>query len=435
MADKFTVRVREARAALAAKQYEQAISQLTAAIFLQPADPEGYTLRGDAMAELCDFHSAVVNYRKALQLTPERNYDGREKTARRLAALLDLRALSMIDEGSYEKAVELLCEAIELAPGESSLSLHRALAYTGLDEYEAARADLSACLGAGGACADVHFLQAKLALLGKDLPAAREAVDAAIALEGKHGLATELQAAMSECAGVYTEEATKLVLLGSPAEAVANLTHAMALKPDDAALRMRRGAARRSTGELEGAVQDLEAAVRQAGGSYPAATRLLGLTYNDLGVQKAAQRQFDEALQWFDRAVESGTAKAAALVNRADCQRACGRTPEALRDYEEALELCPHEPRERWRIQTRLAVVHNERGTRLFNHANPRHAAVEFSRAIECNPKVAHFYTNRAEATLQLNRFELARDDVLIALRLDPTDARAQRMLNSLCPQ
>ena len=102
MADKFTVRVREARAALAAKQYEQAISQLTAAIFLQPADPEGYTLRGDAMAELCDFHSAVVNYRKALQLTPERNYDGREKTARRLAALLDLRALSMLDEGSYE---------------------------------------------------------------------------------------------------------------------------------------------------------------------------------------------------------------------------------------------------------------------------------------------------------------------------------------------
>ena len=80
-------------------------------------------------------------------------------------------------------------------------------------------------------------------------------------------------------------------------------------------------------------------------------------------------------------------------------------------------------------------MVHNERGARLFNHANPRKAAVEFSRAIECNPKVAHFYTNRAEAVLRLNRFELARDDVLIALRLDPTDARAQRMLNSLCPE
>ena len=101
----------------------------------------------------------------------------------------------------------------------------------------------------------------------------------------------------------------------------------------------------------------------------------------------------------------------------------------------QALALCPHEPRERWRIQTRLAVVHNERGARLFNHSNPRHAAVEFSRAIECNPKVAHFYVNRAEATLQLNRFELARDDVLLALRLDPTDARAQKMLLQLCPE
>ena len=50
--------------------------------------------------------------------------------------------------------------------------------------------------------------------------------------------------------------------------------------------------------------------------------------------------------------------------------------------------------KERWRIQTRLAVVHNERGARLFNHANPRHAAVEFSRAIECNPRVPAFYVN-----------------------------------------
>ena len=213
---------------------------------------------------------------------------------------------------------------------------------------------------------------------------------------------------------------------------------AIALQPGNADLRVRRGGARRTLGELEGAMEDFEAAIAQVGGTYPAATRLLALTHNDLGLAAAAQQQQEEALAWFDRALSAAgqpdADRAATLANRGDCHRTCGRSAEALADYEAALELSSDRS-ERWRIQTKLAVVHNERGARLFNHANPRKAAVEFSRAIECNPKVAHFYTNRAEAVLRLNRFELARDDVLIALRLDPTDARAQRMLNSLCPE
>jgi len=49
-------------------------------------------------------------------------------------------------------------------------------------------------------------------------------------------------------------------------------------------------------------------------------------------------------------------------------------------------------------------------------------------------PQVSRFYLNRAEATLQLSRFELARDDLLVALRLDPANARARSLLAGLCP-
>ena len=41
---------------------------------------------------------------------------------------------------------------------------------------------------------------------------------------------------MTSCADVYTDEATKLILLGSPADAVSNLTHAMALRHNDPVL-------------------------------------------------------------------------------------------------------------------------------------------------------------------------------------------------------
>ena len=81
-----------------------------------------------------------------------------------------------------------------------------------------------------------------------------------------------------------------------------------------------------------------------------------------------------------------------------------------------------------------MAMLHNDTGLRLYNHAQPRKAALAFSRAIECNPRVARFYLNRAEATMQLSRYELARDDLLVSLRFDPANTRARSLLASLCP-
>ena len=136
-AGKFTARMDLARAARDELNIEQAIAQLTAAIFLQPEEAEPYVLRGEALAELCDFQSAMANYRKALQLMPAGAAE-RERTAARLASLLDLRALSLLDEGGYERAIALLSEAIGLAPAKASLPSHRALAHAGREDVEAA---------------------------------------------------------------------------------------------------------------------------------------------------------------------------------------------------------------------------------------------------------------------------------------------------------
>ena len=48
--------------------------------------------------------------------------------------------------------------------------------------------------------------------------------------------------------------------------------------------------------------------------------------------------------------------------------------------------------------------------------------------------QVAAFYVNRARATLELGRFDLAKDDILAALKLQPQHEEAQRMLSSLSP-
>jgi len=124
----------------------------------------------------------------------------------------------------------------------------------------------------------------------------------------------------------------------------------------------------------------------------------------------------------------------ALFLNRGDCHRSLNAIADALTDFQRAAELFSGDAKAQWHIQSRIALVHNERGTQLFNHAAARHAAVEFSRAIECNPRVQQFYLNRARATMQLKRYELARDDVLATLKLNPKNEAAQRLLESLSP-
>ena len=103
-----------------------------------------------------------------------------------LARMLDLRAITMLEEGSFSQALSLLSEAVALSPDDPGFLLHRALAHSFLEEYVEALRDLDACATNSPPSADVHFLRAKLHLLRKELPAARRAVDDALELDSQH---------------------------------------------------------------------------------------------------------------------------------------------------------------------------------------------------------------------------------------------------------
>ena len=81
-----------------------------------------------------------------------------------------------------------------------------------------------------------------------------------------------------------------------------------------------------------------------------------------------------------------------------------------------------------------MSVLHNDAGAALFNQAEVHQAAAAFTRAIECNPRVARYRLNRAEAALAQHMYGLARDDVLAALRFDPTSVEALRLLAKISP-
>jgi tetratricopeptide (TPR) repeat protein len=319
------------RGELARGNFTEAVSHFNGAIYLQPNEATLYAQRAEAHLRVCDLQSAIANLRKAHKLSVEAADAARHRQqqqqqqqqqdaadggsveaaevgtsgyADRLAHVLDLRAVSLLEDGAHSGAAPLLTEALDLVASERSLWMHRALAYTGLEQYEDALSDLAKCVEMDDSDADVHFLRAKLFLLGGNLDGARRAIDGALRIDPRHAEASDLRLTMGECADVYCDEATKLVLLGSNADAISNLTHAMALRPDDPSLLMRRGAARRQQGMLLEASRDLERAIRLAGGKYPQGTRLLVLTYNDLAIALVARKGHAEACGWLDRAIE-----------------------------------------------------------------------------------------------------------------------------------
>jgi len=170
-----------ATSALDEKRYVQALTALSSALYLRPTDPDLHEQRGDAYLGICDVQSALLNYRRAVKLSQEE--DGAaaisRETARRhelLMKALDLRAVALLDEGSFSEALLLLSEAIALNTDEPSVLLHRALAHSCLEQYAEALQDLDACAKGHPPSADVHYLRAKLHLLRKELPAARAAV-------------------------------------------------------------------------------------------------------------------------------------------------------------------------------------------------------------------------------------------------------------------
>ena len=98
----------QAADALDKAHYSDAIALLNSALYLRPSDPELHEMRADAYLSLCDVHSALLNYRRAVKLSKEEDGTGAvsSETVHRqqsLAKALDLRAIALLDEGSFSQ--------------------------------------------------------------------------------------------------------------------------------------------------------------------------------------------------------------------------------------------------------------------------------------------------------------------------------------------
>ena len=104
------------------EKYEEALSYIQKALIMSPDNPTLYTLRGEVYLRMCDYNSAIINYKRVCILNPED-----DKCFSKLAFIYYLQGQCYYDEQLYLDALECFTRASEMEPKNSSYHSRRLL--------------------------------------------------------------------------------------------------------------------------------------------------------------------------------------------------------------------------------------------------------------------------------------------------------------------
>ncbi|MBI4615265.1 MAG: tetratricopeptide repeat protein [Planctomycetes bacterium] len=168
----------------------------------------------------------------------------------------------------------------------------------------------------------------------------------------------------------------------------------------------RRGYARRASGDLVGALADLEQAVTLA--------PLESWTWNDRGTARQALGDLEAAIADFDRALAIDSTRAIYWSNRGRARLGLGLVAEALADMDRAVSLDPDD-----------AGFHEDRGRARRAAGDLPGATLDLDRSIELDPRVATAWLLRGSLRREAGDSQGARADYDRSIELDPRNPRA----------
>jgi tetratricopeptide (TPR) repeat protein len=147
-----------------------------------------------------------------------------------------------------------------------------------------------------------------------------------------------------------------------------------------------------------------------------AQTTRLAREYVKRGIARFSRGDIDGAISNYEKAIEISPQLADAFFYRGKARRAKGDLNGAITDYEASIEIEPHFAENNGDI----ANAYYDRGFIRSNSLELSQALADFDRAIICNPQYAEAFLKRAEATLILGEFGKAIPDFDKSLALKP---------------
>lgn len=414
-------------------EVESAISLLNRAIFLSPLDDRLFETRAEAHCLLGDVDSAISDLRYVVA----RN-SGLPKVRHRLAELLAMKGHEYSDD--EERACECFSEATSLDPLCAHYWILFAVSKTKLGDFNGALENVNRAIGIEQA-AEQYILRAKIHWAMRLTEAGIKDMRTAEALDPTHVEVVSFTERMLVTTASLYQAATAAMSRGDVKIAIASLTSALRLTPNDCKLTITRAAAYRLHGNLQCALEDIENVAQEyseAGRQYESSSRRhqyepfelvrqRNLVLNELALSAASRGHHEEALSIMNRVIfaeqtlvarrECDAVNHRFYVNRGDCYHHLGKIDCATADFRKAYEADSSDSD----VRTRLSVSHYNVATELFNEGDFRQAHVEFSEAIKLNGNVARYFAGRGVASYHRQNFDAAAHDFREALRIDPT--------------
>ncbi|XP_042564180.1 tetratricopeptide repeat protein 16 isoform X2 [Clupea harengus] len=412
-------------------QFETAVICFNKAISLQPIQIRLYVEMGEAYLQLCDFQSAAQSYRQACYLDPEDT-----RFFHRLAFIYYLQGQCLYDKGMFLEALESFSKATELKPNFKSYQFRSLACLTALGRYSDSLKLVKQWLETDEQTADLFVLKARLHQQLSQMSLCYHSLKSALKLNPTCPEARGLLRQLKEAGEVCQQQARSKAVEGNLRGALVRSNTSVQYSPERASYYLFRGTLHRRLKDFTTAIEDLIQAIelselvpedalgeRQEGTEEiqeEAHTQLV-LTYNDFAVHSFSHGFYKEAAMLLSRAIQDHRDASGLFINRGDCFFKQGDLVFALADYQQAEELDPHNKA----IWSRLAVIHNTHG--LQNHKDRKYqeAAKQFSLAVKYNPGVSQYYENCFKAHYKGQKFDMAKEDAINNLILDPTNNQA----------
>lgn len=390
-------------------------TKLTRAIQMKGDVAHYYVLRGECCLQLCDFTSAITNYRHAIEMAPS----PLEEWEDRLAFIHFFFSILLNDEHNYQAALEQVNLSLELKPNCFSYECRRVAYLFALKKHKACTECVEALLKIEKQ-AELFILRARIHKLFGRVTACFFDVHEALVLDPDNVQASIIVEELNKQAEEARIVAVNHALSGNVNEAIVKISLAIDTNPRMPQYNVFRGALLRQRGQYNEAIDDFMTALTKSGSDeasslYKDTLRQLVLTYNDFAVECYMKEYYEEAISLLDKAIKREKNEKGFYLNRGDCFRMLGHLSFALADYQQALELEATD----WVVISRISMVHHQYG--VAEYANRRYQEAEkcFTTAITCNSKISQYYIARSWCRYMQKHLPAARADLIRALYLD----------------
>ena len=189
-------------------------------------------------------------------------------------------------------------------------------------------------------------------------------------------------------------------------ESISAYGKALQLNPGYTNAYNNRGILKRAQGDFDGAMADYDEAIRLEPDS--------ATVYYNRGCLKRAQGNFDGAMADLNTAIQLKPDHADAYNNRGNLKCAQGDSDGAMADYNEAIRLEPDS-----------ATVYYNRGCLKQTQGDSEGAMADYDEAIQLKPDYANAYNNRGDLKRAQGNFDGAMADLNTAIQLKPDDSYA----------